>query len=76
MNNKLFIARIPQQTTAAELKQIFSQAGNVINCYIPPGTSFGFVTMETEGGASEAIKAFDGLMLHGSSIAVMAAKPK
>lgn len=76
MSTKLFIQNLPQYITGDKLKSIFLNAGNVIDATIvhdkktnqPNGT--GFIDMNSDAEAQEAIKMFDGKELDGCFIAV------
>lgn len=81
MNKKLFVGGIPFSSTEEALKDLFSQAGNVVSATIifdkMSGRSkgFGFVEMETEEEAQKAIEMFNGTEFEGRQISVNEAKP-
>lgn len=82
MNKKLFVGNLANEVTEEDLKVNFSEAGKVLSVNIIKdkftGVSkgFGFVEMETEKEAQEAIKMFNGGVLRGKTITVNEARPK
>jgi cold-inducible RNA-binding protein len=82
MNKNLYVGNLSQKVTEEDLKNNFSEAGAVASVSIIKdkfsGVSrgFGFVEMETEEGAQEAIKKFNGGDLDGKTITVNEARPK
>ena len=64
-----------------ELKQIFSEYGEVVSVkiitdkYTGQGKGFGFVEMSNEAEASKAIEALNGTDVKGRSIKVNVARP-
>lgn len=70
MNARVYVENLPAATSAADLRNLFSPYGNVVDVKLtvdrdsqkPLG--FGFVTMVTPEGARAAIQA-----LHGKQIA-------
>jgi len=82
MNKKLYIGNLASGVTEEELKGNFATVGNVVSLAIIrdkfTGLSkgFGFVEMETEEAAQEAIKQFNGGELHGKIIVVNEARPQ
>jgi len=82
MNKNLYIGNLSVKVTEEDLKANFSQVGNVTSVNIikdrHTGLSrgFGFVEMETEEQAQEAIKRFNGGQLLGNTITVNEARPK
>jgi len=82
MNKKLYIGNLSSRVTDNDLMVNFSGVGKVLSVTIIrdkfSGISkgFGFVEMETEEGAKEAITKFNGGQLDGSTIVVSEAKPK
>ena len=81
MATKLFVGGIPYRTTDEELRQQFSQAGEVTSVYIPMDRmsgrprGFAFVEMATEEQAQKAIQMFEGADLGGRKMAVSVARP-
>ena len=82
MNKNLYVGNLSQKVTEDDLRNNFSEAGAVASVSVIKdkfsGVSrgFGFVEMETEEGAQEAIKKFNGGELDGKTITVAEARPK
>lgn len=81
MEKKLYVGNLPYETTDADLKELFSQAGNVSSASViihkATGRSkgFGFVEMSTEEEAKKAIDTFNGSDVGGRKITVDEARP-
>ena len=66
MPTKLFVGGIPYRATDEELRQLFSQAGEVSSVFIPMDREtnrprgFAFVEMADDAAADKAISMFDG----------------
>lgn len=81
MSKRLFVGNLPYKIRSAELKELFSQFGNVIDAHVvlERGTNkskgFGFVELE-DADADAAIQALNGKEVEGRMIAVNEAKPK
>lgn len=81
MNSKLYVGNLPYTATEEELRELFSQAGNVTSVVIitdrDTGRSkgFGFVEMGSGTEAQKAIAMFDGRMLNERQIRVSEARP-
>lgn len=81
MAKKLFVGGLSYDTTEANLKDYFSQAGTVESAIVitdkisgrPKG--FGFVEMSSEEEAQKAIEMFDKKELDGKIVAVNEARP-
>jgi len=82
MNKNLYIGNLANEVTEEDLKANFSEVGKVVSVaiikdkYTGMTRGFGFVEMETEKDAQEAIKKFNGGELHGKVITVNEARPK
>lgn len=82
MNKNLYIGNLSEEVTEEDLKANFSQIGKIVSLkiikdkYTGVSRGYGFVEMETEEAASEAIKQFNGGELRGRVISVNEAKPK
>ena len=82
MTNKLFIGSLDYATTDAQLEAHFAAVGKVLSAKVivdrntGQGKGFGFVEMETEEEAKNAMSQLDGSQLNGRSIAVKEAKPQ
>ena len=81
MSKNLFVGGISYNTTEEGLFEAFSQAGTVKSVKIITDTltgrskGFGFVEMETEEEAQNAISMWDGQDLDGRNITVNEARP-
>ena len=80
MNKKLYIGNLAAEVTEQDLNDNFSTVGKVLSSvvirdkYSNQSRGFGFVEMETEEAAREAITAFNGGELEGRKITVSEAK--
>ena len=81
MAKKLYVGGLPYSTTDAELKDAFSQAGEVASAVVimdkMTGRSkgFGFVEFANDDDAQKAIDQFNGKDFGGRSITVNEARP-
>ena len=79
---KLFVGNLPYKATDSELKDIFSQYGEVTEAVVimdrERGISkgFGFVTMANDAEAETAINACNGKDMDGRALTVNEARPK
>jgi cold-inducible RNA-binding protein len=82
MSTRLYVGNLNFRTTGDELREIFSQAGEVENATVvedrDTGRSrgFGFVEMVTAEGAAAAIEQFNGKELGGRALTVNEARPR
>lgn len=82
MARKLFVGGLPYRTTGDELKDAFSQAGEVATASIvtdrETGRSrgFGFVEMAQDADAEKAIAMWNGKDFGGRTLTVSEARPK
>lgn len=82
MNKNLYVGNLSANVTAEDLRHNFSDVGTVLSTVIikdkftSVSKGFGFVEMDTEEGAREAIKRFNGCQLDGAAITVNEARPK
>ena len=66
MNKNLYIGNLPYEVTEEDLRTNFSEVGKIASVsiikdkYTGLSRGFGFVEMETEKEAEEAIKKFNG----------------
>ncbi len=82
MTKKLYVGNMAYDTTQDQIRELFSQAGEVSEVSLitdretgrPKG--FGFVEMATEEGSKEAIKRFNGYMLGNRNLTVNEARPR
>ena len=82
MQKKLFVGGLSYRTEVEEIRDLFSQAGEVISANIikdkftNQSRGFGFVEMATEEQAAEAIKMFNGKEVGGRTIVVNESRPQ
>jgi cold-inducible RNA-binding protein len=82
MGSKLYVGNLSFNTTEAELKSLFSSAGNVteaslmIDLETVKSRGFAFVTMSSDAEAHEAISQFSGKNVGGRSLTVNEARPR
>ena len=82
MSTRLYVGNLNFRTTSDELREIFSQAGEVENASVvedrDTGRSrgFGFVEMATAEGAAAAIEQFNGKEFGGRTLTVNEARPR
>jgi cold-inducible RNA-binding protein len=79
---KLFVGGLPYSTTQEELQDMFTQFGSVLSAAIimdrmtNRSKGFGFVEMDSDEAAQEAISKLDGSDFGGRKLAVSVARPK
>jgi len=82
MQKKLFVGGLSYNTEVDEVRELFTQAGEVISANIikdkftNQSRGFGFVEMATEEQASQAIKLLNGKELGGRNLVVNESKPQ
>jgi cold-inducible RNA-binding protein len=82
MSKKLYVGNLSYDSTEQELRDLFSQAGEITDLQVirdgSTGQSrgFGFVEMATDEGADEAIKRFNGYSLGSRELVVNVARPR
>ena len=82
MATKLYIGNLAYQTTEGDLKDLFSQVGNVVSCelildrYTSKSRGFAFVQMSTDEEAQKAISELNGKDVDGRALTVNEAKPR
>ena len=82
MNKKLYVGNLLYEVTDDQLKDQFSQAGQVVSAQVirfaDSGRSkgFGFVEMETEEGAQQAMQMFNEQDYLGRKMIVNEARPQ
>ena len=82
MPKKLYVGNMSYSTTQEQIRELFSQAGEVSEISLitdretgrPKG--FGFVEMATDEGGQEAIKRFNGYTLGDRTLTVNEARPR
>ncbi|MBA7494879.1 hypothetical protein ES702_05457 [subsurface metagenome] len=82
MAKKLFVGGLADSITSSQLKDIFSKIGKVISCDVikdrdtDRGRGFGFVEMENDKEADEAIEKLNDTELEGRKVVVNVARPR
>ncbi|HBY97807.1 MAG TPA: RNA-binding protein, partial [Chloroflexi bacterium] len=82
MSVRLYVGNLPYNTTDEDLQRLFSQAGEVVSAQVitdrDTGRSrgFGFVEMEDQQNADEAIRKFDGKPYENRQLTVNIARPR
>ena len=82
MNKKLYVGNLSYETTEDELQKLFAEVGPVVSTAIITDRSsgrskgFGFVEMETEQAAQEAIEQLNNHEINQRSITVSEARPQ
>jgi cold-inducible RNA-binding protein len=82
MSRKLYVGNLSYQTEAAELQQLFEQAGTVADVKVmkdmATGRSrgFAFVEMSSDEEAAKAISDLDSIQFEGRNLTVNEARPK
>jgi RNA recognition motif-containing protein len=82
MDNKLYIGNLPYTATEEEVRNYFSQAGNVTSVALITDRAtgrakgFGFVEMATAEEAQKAISMFHGQDFMGRALTVNVARPR
>lgn len=78
----IYVGNLSYNVTEDELQELFGQHGNVASVslikdrYTGQSKGFGFVEMEKQADAEEAIKQLNGTMVSGRNIKVNLARPK
>jgi RNA recognition motif-containing protein len=82
MSAKLFVGNLSLDTTGDELRDLFSEVGEVDSCQLisdrDSGRSkgFAFIEMKSVENANSAKEKFNGQELHGKPLKVNDAKPR
>jgi cold-inducible RNA-binding protein len=82
MEKKLYVGNLSYNTTEAELRELFSQAGSVASVELikdrDTGSSkgFAFIEMDSQSDAEKAISTFNGYNLDNRSLKVNFARPR
>lgn len=82
MANKLYVGSLDYGTTTDQLRELFAQAGSVVDAtvitdrYSGRSKGFGFVEMSSDEEAKKAIEMFNGKDFQGRSMIVNEARPK
>lgn len=82
MSTKLFVGSLKWEVTDDQLRELFSQAGNVVSAQVVAdkfsgrSKGFGFVEMGSEEEAKAAVEKFNGYDFQGRPLVVNEARPK
>jgi RNA recognition motif-containing protein len=82
MAKKLYVGNLPYTTTEQELRDMFSQVGEISDLalitdrYTGQSKGFAFVEMSSDDAAQEAISRFDGQMMGNRQLVVNEARPR
>lgn len=82
MTTKLYVGNLATDSTEQQLRELFSQAGEITDVKLISDMStgqsrgFGFVEMNTDEGAQEAITRFNGYSLGSRDIVVNVARAR
>lgn len=80
--NKLYVGNLPWSVTTDQLREMFSEAGEVTDAIVLSdkftgrSKGFGFVTYATEEEAEKAIEMFNEKEIEGRALVVNKARPK
>jgi len=78
----IYVGNLSYNVTEDELQQLFAEYGSVVNVsiikdkYTGQSKGFGFVEMEKQAEAEEAIKCLNGNSVNGRNIQVNQARPR
>lgn len=82
MGKKLYVGNLSYNSTETDIRELFAQVGEITDVAIikdrDTGRSkgFGFVEMETDEAAAEAIRRFNGFSLDNRPLTVNEARPR
>ncbi len=82
MSSKVFVGNLEFSTTRDQLEALFSEAGSVVDVFLPSDRAtgrprgFAFVEYSSDEEAEAAIKRFDGYELAGRNLRVNAAEAR
>ena len=82
MNTKMYVGNLPFSATELDVRELFSQYGDVTDIHLPMDREsgrprgFAFVTMATAEQMTAAIAALQGQEFQGRALAVNEARPK
>jgi RNA recognition motif-containing protein len=82
MAKKLYVGNLPYSTTEQDLRDMFSQVGEIADLavitdrYTGQSKGFAFVEMASDDAAKEAISRFDGQMMDNRQLVVNEARPR
>jgi len=82
MNTKMYVGNLPFSATDVDVRELFSQHGEVTDVHLPMDREsgrprgFAFVTMDSPAAMTAAIQAVNGLNWQGRELAVNEARPR
>ena len=82
MAKKLYVGNLPYSVTEDQLRELFSQVGEISDVaivsdrYTGQSKGFGFVEMASDEAADEAIRRFDGQQMDNRQMVVNEARPR
>jgi RNA recognition motif-containing protein len=76
MSQKLYVGNLNYKTTEDNLKQLFSQFGEVTSVNILQGRGFGFVEMAAPEAAADAKAKLNGTEFDGRKLVINDARPR
>lgn len=82
MNTKMYVGNLPFSATDAEVRELFSQHGEVTDVHLPMDREsgrprgFAFVTMDSPAAMTAAIQAINGMAFQGRNLTVNEARPR
>jgi cold-inducible RNA-binding protein len=82
ISTRIFVGNLHRETTAETLTELLSEAGSVVEVYLPADREtgrprgFAFVQFATEANAAEAIRLFNDRELDGRKLTVNAAEDR
>jgi RNA recognition motif-containing protein len=82
MATKLYVGNLSQDSTEQQLRDLFSQAGEISNVAVISDQAtglnrgFGFIEMESDEAAQDAIQRFNGFALNSNDLVVNVARPR
>ncbi|KPL03303.1 MAG: hypothetical protein AMJ90_03315 [candidate division Zixibacteria bacterium SM23_73_2] len=75
-SSKLYVGNLSYSIGENELRDLFSEFGNVVSVNILTGRGFGFVELDSAEAAKNAKEALDGTELDGRNLRIDEAKPQ
>lgn len=82
MNTKMYVGNLPFSTTELDLRELFSQFGDVTDVHLPTDRDsgrprgFAFVTMGTPEAMTAAINELNGKEFQGRNLTINEARPR
>jgi RNA recognition motif-containing protein len=82
MGTRLYIGNLSYNTTESDLRELFEQAGEVVNCdlildkFTSKSRGFAFVEMASQDDANKAIEQYNGQDFQGRNLRVNEARPR